>query len=140
MELTIVFVLALYWHTSHCFLIICLYFNFANSFLYMCSFSFLSLFIYILHVYGHLSAMNYLLLLLLLFANNCKLHTFATYNLNFVTKLLSDMHNPNVDSWAKFEKNRPDHRYIVQPLTIVKIIFKWCNVVRFGVYLDQILS
>ena len=32
-----------------------------------------------------------------LFANNCKLHKFATCNSNFEMKLLSDMHNPDVD-------------------------------------------
>ena len=32
-----------------------------------------------------------------LFANNRKLHKCATCNLNFETKLLSDMHNPDVD-------------------------------------------
>ena len=30
-------------------------------------------------------------------AKNCKLHKFATCNSNLETKLLSDMHNPNVD-------------------------------------------
>ena len=32
-----------------------------------------------------------------LFANNRKLHKFVTCNSNFETKLLSDMHNPDVD-------------------------------------------
>ena len=32
-----------------------------------------------------------------LFANNRKLHKFVTCNLNFETKLLSDIHNPNVN-------------------------------------------
>ena len=31
------------------------------------------------------------------FANSRKLHKFATCSLNFETKLLSDMHNPDVD-------------------------------------------
>ena len=31
-----------------------------------------------------------------LFAKNRKLHKFATCNLNFETKLLSDIHTPNV--------------------------------------------
>ena len=32
-----------------------------------------------------------------LFANNHKLHKFATCNSNFKTKLVSDMHNPDVN-------------------------------------------
>ena len=32
-----------------------------------------------------------------LFANNRKLHKLATCNSNFKTKLLSDMHNPDVN-------------------------------------------
>ena len=32
-----------------------------------------------------------------IFANNGKLHKFATCNSNFKTKLLSDMHNPDVN-------------------------------------------
>ena len=40
-----------------------------------------------------------------LFTKNRKLHKFATYSSNFETKLLSDMHNPNVDIYAEFENN-----------------------------------
>ena len=35
-----------------------------------------------------------------------KLHKFTTCNSNFETKLLSDMHYPTPDNWAKFEINR----------------------------------
>ena len=35
-----------------------------------------------------------------------KLHKFTTCNSNFETKLLSDMHYPTPDRYAKFEINR----------------------------------
>ena len=47
-----------------------------------------------------------------LFANNRKLHKFATCNLNFETKLFSDMHNPDVDILAEFQ-NIQHSRYRV---------------------------
>ena len=41
-----------------------------------------------------------------LFANNRKLHKYATYNLNFKTKLLSDMHHRITYLYINFQQNR----------------------------------
>ena len=42
-----------------------------------------------------------------LFAKNCKLPKFATYNSNFEITRLSDMNSPLTDIQADFEINRP---------------------------------
>ena len=41
-----------------------------------------------------------------LFAKNRKLHKYATYNLNFETKLLSDMHHRITYLYINFQQNR----------------------------------
>ena len=47
-----------------------------------------------------------------LFAKNCKLHKFATYNYNFKKSRFWDMHYPLTDIEADFEINRPI-RYLI---------------------------
>ena len=42
----------------------------------------------------------------MLFAKNRKLHKYATYNLNFETKLLSDMHHRITYLYINFQQNR----------------------------------
>ena len=41
-----------------------------------------------------------------LFAKNRKLHKYATYNLNFETKLLSDMHHRITYLYINFQQNQ----------------------------------
>ena len=41
-----------------------------------------------------------------LFAKNLKLHKYATYNLNFETKLFSDMHQRITYLYINFQQNR----------------------------------